>query len=79
MEVSRNLAQRKFLKKVRKIADENNIVLIFDGSLLVLEKINGGLHLKYGIVPDICVFGKSLGNGYPITAVIGKDNIMETL
>ena len=35
------------------------------------------LHLKYKVFPDIAVFGKALGNGHPITAVIGKRNVME--
>ena len=78
MEVSRNIVPKNnFLKKVQKIAKENNIVLIFDECTSGFREINGGLHLKYGVNPDICVFGKSLGNGYPITAVIGKDHIMD--
>ena len=78
MEVSRNIIPKNnFLKKVQKIAKENNIILIFDECTSGFREVNGGLHLKYGINPDICVFGKSLGNGYPITAVIGKDNIMD--
>ena len=36
----------------------------------------GGLHLKYKIYPDLATFGKSLGNGYAITALIGKKEIM---
>jgi glutamate-1-semialdehyde aminotransferase len=39
---------------------------------------NGGAHLKFGIDPDIAVFGKGLGNGYPMTAVIGCREVMET-
>ena len=39
----------------------------------------GGLHLKYKITPDICIFGKALGNGYGINAVVGKQEIMEAL
>ena len=38
----------------------------------------GGLHKKVNVKPDICIFGKALGNGYPITAVVGKKNIMES-
>ena len=36
----------------------------------------GGLHMKYKIYPDIATFGKALGNGYAITAVVGSDKIM---
>jgi len=38
---------------------------------------SGGAHLILGIAPDIAVFSKALGNGYPIGAVIGKGRIME--
>ena len=37
----------------------------------------GGLHKKYGVEPDMAIFGKALGNGYAITATIGKREIME--
>ena len=39
---------------------------------------NGGAHLHYGLEPDIAVFGKAIGNGFPITAVIGKEEVMKT-
>ena len=32
----------------------------------------GGIHQKYNITPDICIYGKAMGNGYAITAVVGK-------
>ena len=78
MEVSRNVnPKNNFLVKVKKIAEKNNLILIFDECTSGFRETNGGLHLKYGINPDICVFGKSLGNGYPITAVLGKNHIMD--
>ncbi len=77
MEVQRNEKPNKnFLKKVRKIASENNIVLIFDECTSGFRETFGGLHKKYKVYPDLAVFGKSLGNGIPITAIIGKKNIM---
>lgn len=66
-----------FLKKVRKFADKNKIVLIFDECTTGFRETLGGLHKKVNIKPDLCIFGKALGNGYPITAVIGKKNIMD--
>ena len=78
MEVSRNEGPKDhFLEKVRKIATQNNIVLIFDECTSGFRETFGGLHKKYGVEPDIAVFGKALGNGYPITAVIGRDEVME--
>ena len=37
----------------------------------------GGLHKKYKIEPDMAIFGKALGNGYAINAIIGRKEIME--
>ena len=78
MEVSRNEEpQDDFLVKVRKLANDNNIVLIFDECSSGFRQSNGGLHKVYGIEPDMAMFGKALGNGYAITAVIGKREIMD--
>jgi len=78
MEVSRNEdPQDDFLVKVRKIADDNNIILVFDECTSGFRQSNGGLHKIYGVEPDMAVFGKALGNGYAITAVIGKREIMD--
>ena len=66
-----------FLQEVRKICDENNIILIFDECTSGFRETFGGIHLKYGVNPDMAIFGKALGNGYAITSVIGKKSIME--
>ena len=77
MEVERNEKPKKnFLKQIRKITKNKNIVLIFDECTSGFRETYGGLHKKYKIYPDLAVFGKSLGNGIPITAVIGKKEIM---
>ena len=78
MEVSRNEEpQDDFLVKVRKVANDNNIILIFDECTSGFRQNNGGLHKIYDVEPDMAVFGKALGNGYAITAVIGKKEIMD--
>ena len=78
MEVSRNVEPKDgFLEGVRKIATDNDIVLIFDECTSGFRETFGGLHKKYGVEPDMAVFGKALGNGYAITAVIGKRQVME--
>ena len=79
MEVMRNVKPKNnFLQKVRNIADKNNIVLIFDECTSGFRNNFGGLHLKYNVKPDLALFGKALGNGYAITAVIGKRSVMES-
>lgn len=78
MEVVRNMGpQDNFLHKVRKLATERGIVLIFDECTSGFRETFGGLHKKYGVEPDMAMFGKALGNGYGITATIGKREIME--
>ena len=77
MEVVRNIMPKNnFLKKVRKIATENNIVLIFDECTTGFRGTYGGLHKVFGVNPDLAIFGKAIGNGYAINAIIGKKKIM---
>tara|TARA_A100001015_G_scaffold311538_1_gene414983 strand:+ start:1834 stop:3864 length:2031 start_codon:yes stop_codon:yes gene_type:complete len=77
MEVSRNFKpQNNFLKNVRAICDKKNIVLIFDECTSGFRQTFGGLHKIYNVEPDIAWFGKALGNGYSISAIIGKKEIM---
>ena len=78
MEPMRGVAPKNnFLKKVKKLAEKNNAILIFDEITSGFKDYYGGLHLKYKVNPDIVIFGKSLGNGYPISAILGRREIME--
>lgn len=78
MEVSRNFKpENNFLKKIRDLCNKKNIVLIFDECSSGFRQTNGGLHKIYNVEPDIAWFGKALGNGYAITAIIGKKKVME--
>lgn len=78
MEVVRNhVPQDGFLHKVRQLANERGIVLIFDECTSGFRQAFGGLHKAYGVEPDMAIFGKTLGNGYGITATIGRREIME--
>ena len=67
----------EFLKGVRQIANKIGAVLIFDEVTSGFRINNGGIHLTTGVDPDIAVFGKALGNGFPISAIIGKKEVME--
>jgi glutamate-1-semialdehyde 2,1-aminomutase len=78
MEVSRNVnPENDFLQRVRQLANRNGIVLIFDECTSGFRQTFGGLHKFYGVEPDIAMFGKALGNGYAITALIGRRSVME--
>src|SRR6185503_12059722 len=78
MEVSRNQGpEARFLEKVRKLTTDKGIVLGFDECTAGFRQTFGGLHKLYGVEPDMALFGKTLGNGYAITATIGRREIME--
>jgi len=78
MEVARNMGpENDFLHKVRKLACEHNIVLIFDECTSGFRETFGGLHKKYGVEPDMAIFGKAIGNGYAISATIGRREVMQ--
>jgi glutamate-1-semialdehyde 2,1-aminomutase len=78
MEVLRNEEpQDNFLKKVRNLATEKGIILIFDECTSGFRQCFGGLHKIYAVEPDMAMFGKALGNGYAITAIIGRREVME--
>ncbi len=66
-----------FLEGVRQLATSRGIVLIFDECTSGFRRTLGGLHMHYGVEPDIATFGKTLGNGYAITAVIGRESVMQ--
>ncbi len=66
-----------FLEGVRALADETRTVFIIDEVSAGFRMNSGGAHLLYGVTPDVAVFSKALGNGYPIAAVIGKGDVMD--
>ena len=70
------LPKDNFLHKVRKLANKHNCILIFDEITSGFHDYYGGIHLKLKVTPDIAIFGKSIANGYPISAIIGKKKIM---
>ena len=78
MEVVRNYGpENDFLHKVRKLATDKNIVLIFDECTSGFRETYGGIHKKYGVEPDLAMYGKTIGNGYALTAVVGRKSVME--
>ena len=79
MEVSRTTQPNvKFLREVRDLATKKNIVLIFDECTSAFRQCFGGLHKLINIDPDMALFGKALGNGYAITAILGKESVMDS-
>jgi glutamate-1-semialdehyde 2,1-aminomutase len=79
MEVMRNFGpEDNFLQKVRDLATRKNIVLIFDECTSGFRETFGGIYIKYGVEPDLAMFGKTIGNGYALTAVVGRKAVMQS-
>ena len=66
----------EFLQGVRRAADRAGAVLVADEVTAGLRMNPGGLHLVRGLEPDLAVFGKALGNGFPIAALVGRRAVM---
>ena len=60
-----------FLEYVRDEAHRVGALLVFDEITIGWRACYGGMHLRFGVTPDIAVFAKALGNGHPIGAVVG--------
>ena len=66
-----------YLEGVRELADRHGIVLIFDECWTGFRIDLRGAYGRFGVAPDLACFGKALGNGAPISAVVGRADIME--
>ncbi len=80
MEVVRNIEPSDdFLKKIREITIKEKIILIFDECTSGFREKFGGIYSKYNVTPDMIIYGKALGNGYAINAILGKGDIMNSI
>lgn len=68
-----------FLEGVRDLAHRYGALLIFDEIRSGFRMSLGGAQQTYGVTPDLSVFGKAMGNGYPIGAVVGKKDYMSVI
>ena len=73
------LPEKNYLNEVRRITKDNGIILIFDEVITGFRLSLGGCGAFFGITPDISTFSKSIGNGFPIAAICGKQEIMDQL
>jgi glutamate-1-semialdehyde 2,1-aminomutase len=69
-------ARRQYLQNVRELCDRYGVVLIVDEVKTGFRVARGGAQELFGIRADLCTFAKALGNGYPIAAIAGGDDIM---
>ncbi|MBW2217235.1 MAG: aminotransferase class III-fold pyridoxal phosphate-dependent enzyme, partial [Deltaproteobacteria bacterium] len=65
-----------FLNKVKELVQENGALFIFDEIITGFRMAMGGAQEYYGVVPDLSCFGKAMANGMPVSAVVGKTDIM---
>lgn len=78
MEVARHQkVNLDFLKEVKEISQRIDAVLIFDEVSSGFRIRTGAMHMAYGVSPDMLVLGKALGNGYPISCVMGVREVMQ--
>lgn len=69
--------KRGFLAEVKKLTHKNGALLIFDEIITGFRFSLGGAQKYFGVIPDLATFGKSMGNGMPISAVVGKRKYMK--
>jgi glutamate-1-semialdehyde 2,1-aminomutase len=74
-----NYPAENFLGDVRRICNENGIVLVFDETITGFRFSRGGAQELFGVTPDLSTFGKGLANGYPLSAIVGKKEIMKEM
>lgn len=78
MEPARNYnPDSDFLLTIREVTKKMGIVLIYDEISSGFRIYPGGAHMVYKVYPDIAVFSKAMGNGYPVAAIIGKKSVMK--
>ena len=65
-----------FLKKVREVTEKSGTLLIFDETITGFRFSKGGAQELFSVVPDLSTFGKGMANGMPISAVVGRRDIM---
>jgi len=71
--------KNNFLEGVRDLCDRYGVVLIFDEIVTGFRVDMGGAQKKYGVTPDLSSFGKAMANGMPISAIVGKNEIMKLM
>ena len=70
---------RGFLESVQELARRHGSLLVFDETITGFRFANGGAQELFGIVPDLATFGKGLANGYPVSAVAGRRDVMRLM
>lgn len=68
-----------YLEHLRKLCDEHGILLVFDEVKTGFRIANGGATEYFGVKADLYTFAKAMGNGYPVAAIGGRQEVMDTI
>jgi glutamate-1-semialdehyde aminotransferase len=71
--------ERNFLQEVKKVARDHGAVLVFDEIITGFRFSMGGAQEYFNVIPDLAAFGKAMANGMPLSALVGKAEIMNVL
>ncbi|MFQ3543030.1 aminotransferase class III-fold pyridoxal phosphate-dependent enzyme [Halobacillus rhizosphaerae] len=66
-----------FLKKLKKLVHEHGALLVFDETITGFRFAKGGAQEYFNVIPDLATFGKGMANGYPISVITGRTDIMQ--
>ncbi|WP_253258644.1 glutamate-1-semialdehyde 2,1-aminomutase [Pseudonocardia sp. N23] len=66
-----------YLEGVRALCDRHGVVLVFDETITGFRWALGGAQAVYGVVPDLSAWGKAMGNGFSVSALAGRRELME--
>jgi glutamate-1-semialdehyde 2,1-aminomutase len=68
-----------FFEGIKELTLRNGAILIFDETITGFRYANGGAQEYFGVIPDLAIFGKGMANGYPVSAVTGRAEIMKLM
>ena len=71
------LPQPGFLERLRELASKHGTVLVFDEVITGFRHALGGYQSIAGVTPDLTTLGKAMGNGWPVSALAGKAELMD--
>jgi glutamate-1-semialdehyde 2,1-aminomutase/spore coat polysaccharide biosynthesis protein SpsF len=74
-----DLPENDFLQTVKTLAHDHGALLVFDEIVTGFRAALGGAQEVFGVTPDLACFGKALGNGMPISAILGRADIMSLM
>ena len=72
-------AEPEYLRAARELCDKYGVVLLIDEVKTGFRVARGGVQELYGVKADLCTFAKAVGNGYPISVLAGREDIMRKI